>query len=176
MYDAFLTDKNRRAVRSSVAEDPDILLDRLAATLGIPEAAAAELLDPGMCTPLPAGTFESVWQAMTQWEKVTLITHIPGVILEIRGRIPPGTFARGFFNINDPDNPIAGHIKTEEIHSICLVSKPFMGLESHSVRFYRKSGTLLFVVYAGRNGKEVMPSVKEGFMALKQFAEQEVRS
>jgi heme iron utilization protein len=175
MYDAFLTDTHRQAVRNTVAADPDILLDRLAATLGIPEAAAAELLEPGMCTPLPAGTFESVWQAMTQWEKVTLITHIPGVILEIRGRIPPGTFARGFFNINDPDNPIAGHIKTEEIHSICLVSKPFMGLESHSVRFYRKSGTLLFAVYAGRNGKEMIPSVKEGFMALKQFAEQEVR-
>lgn len=176
MYDAFLTDKNRRAVRSSVAADPGILLDRLAATLGIPEAAAAELLDPGMCTPLPAGAFESVWHAMTQWEQVTMIIHIPGVILEVRGRIPPGKFAHGYFNINDPDNPIAGHIKAEEIQSICLVSKPFMGLESHSVRFYRKSGTLLFAVYTGRNGREVIPSVKEGFMALKQYAEQEVRS
>lgn len=176
MYDAFLTDKNRNRVQSAVAADPGIMLDRLAATLGMPEAAVAEQLEPGMCTPLPAGTFESVWQAMTQWEQVTLITHTPGAILEVRGRIPPGTFAHGFFNINDPDNPIAGHIKTEEIHSICLVSKPFMGLESHSVRFYRKNGTLLFAVYAGRNGKEVIPSVKEGFLALKQFAEQEVRS
>lgn len=175
MYDAFLTDKNRRAVRNTVTADPGILLDRLAATLGIPEAAAAELLDPGMCTPLPAGTFESVWQAMTQWEQVTLITHTPGAILEVRGRIPPGEVAHGYFNINDPDNPISGHIKAEEIHSICLVSKPFMGLESYSVRVYRKSGTLLLAVYAGRNGREVIPSVKEGFLALKQFAGQEVR-
>jgi hypothetical protein len=129
-----------------------------------------------MCTILPASAFTSVWQAMTQWEKVTLITHTPGMVLEVRGRIPPGEFAHGYFNINAPDNPIAGHIKAEEIQSICLVSKPFMGLESHSVRFYRKSGTLLFAVYAGRNGKEVIPSVKEGFMALKQSAGQEVRS
>ncbi|WP_156887756.1 hypothetical protein [Desulfotignum balticum] len=42
MYDAFLTDKNRRAVRNTVTADPDILLDRLAATLGIPEAAAGQ--------------------------------------------------------------------------------------------------------------------------------------
>jgi heme iron utilization protein len=176
MYDAFLTDKNRNRVRSAVAADPGIMLDRLAATLGMPEAAVAEQLEPGMCTTLPAGAFTSVWQDMTQWEKVTLITHTPGAILEVRGRIPPGGFAHGYFNIGDPDNPIAGHIKAEEIQSICLVSKPFLGLESHSVRFYRKSGTLLFSVYAGRNGREPIPSVKEGFMALKQYAGQEVRS
>ncbi len=37
MYDAFLTDENRQTVRSTVAADPGILLDRLAATPGIPE-------------------------------------------------------------------------------------------------------------------------------------------
>lgn len=129
-----------------------------------------------MCTTLPAGAFTSVWQAMIQWEKITLITHTPEAILEIRGRIPPGEFIHGYFNIGDPDNPIAGHIKAEEIQSICLVSKPVMSLESHSVRFYRKSGTLLLAVYVGRNGKEVIPSVKKSFMALKQSAGQEVRS
>jgi len=176
MYDAFLTDKNRNRVRSAVAADPGIMLDQLAATLGMSEAAVAEQLEPGMCTTLPASAFEYVWQDMTQWEKVTLITHTPGAILEIRGKIPPGDFAHGYFNIGEPENPIAGHIKTNEIQVICLVSKPFMGLESHSVRFYRKSGTLLFAVYVGRDDKTLIPSVKQAFMALKQFAGGEVRS
>jgi hypothetical protein len=42
MYDAFLTDKNRNRVRSAVTADPGIMLDQLAATLGMPEAAAGQ--------------------------------------------------------------------------------------------------------------------------------------
>jgi heme iron utilization protein len=58
--------------------------------------------------------------------------------------------------------------------AIPCVSKPFMGLESHSVRFYNEKGEAMFAVYVGREGRALIPSVREGFMALRRETHGEV--
>jgi putative heme utilization carrier protein HutX len=174
MFEKFLTGVNRTAVREALTRDPNVLLDRLAGRLGLPEAAVAALMDENACTVLPARAFEEVWSAMTQWEKATLVTQAEGCVLEVKGRLPGGKLGHGYFNIGGNGGPLAGHIDPGSVGLICLVSKPFMGLESHSVRFYGRSGALLFAVYVGRNAKTLIPSATEGFFALRGLAGQEV--
>jgi hypothetical protein len=176
MYDTYLTDNIREAVRSTVADDPNMMLDQVAVKHDIPEGAAAAALDRDICFTAPAAEFESIWQMMTRWEKVTFIATTPGAIVEIKGKLPQGQFGHGFFNIGETDNPLGGHLKIDQLHAICFVSKPFMGLESHSVRFYNRAGELMFAVYVGRKGKNLIAGVKDQFMSLRRdFAEKEAR-
>jgi hypothetical protein len=173
MFNEFLTEENRVAVRNAATASTNPTLDQISEDLGVPEAVVAMLLDADMCMILPPSAFENVWSAMVQWEKATFITATPGAIIEIKGRLPKGEFGHGYFNIGEQDNPLSGHIQVDAIAAVCLVSKPFMGLESHSVRFYNKTGALMFAVYVGRNGKTLIPSVKESFMKLRGLADQE---
>jgi len=161
MFSEHVNEKNLQAVRAAVADDPNVMLDQLAETTGIPEGAVAVMLEPAMCTALPARAFNLVWSAMTQWEKITFITRTAGAIIEVKGRLPQGESGHGFFNIGEPGNPLGGHIRVDAIETICLVSKPFMGLETHSVRFYGKQGALLFAVYVGRNGTDLVASARD---------------
>jgi len=177
MFNAFMTEDMRQEVRDAVAANPNVMLDRLSADLGIPEAAVAGLLDDDMCRSLPAAAFERIWETMTQWEKVTFVVATPAAIIEVKGPLPRGTFGHGFFNIGENRHPLGGHIRVDDLGIICLVSKPFMGLESHSVRFYSKTGGCVFAVYVGRSKAALIPSVREGFMRLRELAKaEEVRA
>jgi len=176
MFNEYVNEKNLHAVRAAAADDPHVMLDQLAEKTGIPEGAVAVMLDPDMCTALPARAFDLVWSTMTQWEKITFIIRTSGAIIEVKGRLPQGESGHGFFNIGESGNPLGGHISVDAIETICMVSKPFMGLETHSVRFYGKKGDLLFAVYVGRNGTDLVASAREGFMQLKKLAVQWVVS
>jgi putative heme utilization carrier protein HutX len=170
MFDTHLNDYHRVQVRAAIKADPNIMLDTLSHQLEMPEGAVAVSLSAEMCTVAPAETFEIVWHAMCQWEAVTFIATSPGAIVEVKGRLPTGRFGYGYFNIADPDNPLSGHLRIDELEAICFVSKPFMGLESHSVRFYNAQGALMFAVYVGRIEKQLIPSVVEGFKRLRRAA------
>jgi len=172
MYENYLTEEIRKQIHSELLKDPNLMLHILADRTGVPEGAVAVAMSREMCSVLPAEEFETVWTAMTGWEKVTFITMTPSTIVEVKGPLPKGHFGHGFFNIGDDENPLGGHLMVNKLAVICLVSKPFMGMESHSVRFYDKEGGLMFSVYAGRNGKSLIPSVKEGFMTLRRAAMQ----
>jgi len=167
MYENHLTPDVIRSVRAAVEVDPGIMLDRLADRLSVPEGVAAVALPRDMCTVFPAVEFERIWIAMTDWQKVTFIAVTPGAIVEFKGRLPQGRLEHGFFNIGEDCHPLAGHLMTHQLKAICFVSKPFMGLESHCVRFYNESGQAMFAVYVGRQGKQVIPTVKESFLALR---------
>jgi hypothetical protein len=173
MTDRRITDDIRRAVRHAVAADPNVMLDKLARRFGISEGAVAAALDADMCTLAPPHAFERIWDTMSQWRKVTFIAVAPGAIAEISGRLPRGKSGYGFFNFGEAGCPLAGHVRVDDLNQVCLVSKPFMGLESHSVRFYNQDGDLMFAVYVGRNGKSLIPSVREGFLNLRKWAERE---
>lgn len=173
MLEDLMTDNMRQTVGDTIAANPSVMLDQVSLRLGVPEGVVAALLDEEMCTILPATRFEQVWQTMTRWEQITFIAVTPGAIVEVKGRLPKGKSGHGFFNIGEENNPLAGHIKAEDIWIICLVSKPFMELESHSVRFYNQKGELMLAIYVGREGKELIPSVRRGFMALKRLANRE---
>ncbi|MFH2066832.1 MAG: heme utilization cystosolic carrier protein HutX [Pseudomonadota bacterium] len=170
MYENYLTDEIRKQIHTELSKDSNLMLHMLADRIGIPEGAVVMAMGDDMCTVVAAEVFETVWSIMTGWEKVTFITMNPGTIVEVKGPLPQGHFGHGLFNIGADDSPLGGHLLTNKLAAICLVSKPFMGMESHSVRFYDKEGGLMFAVYAGRNGRSLIPSVKEGFMALRRAA------
>jgi hypothetical protein len=173
MPDSRIVDEIRRAVRNAVAAEPNVMLNRLAERFGLSEGVVAAFLDADMCTVIPPHAFERIWECMSRWEKVTFIAVAPGAITEISGRLPRGKLGRRMFNFGEAGCPLAGHIRVDELKQVCLVSKPFMGLESHSARFYNHNGDLMFAVYVGRNGKTLIPSVREGFLNLRKWAERE---
>jgi heme iron utilization protein len=73
-------------------------------------------------------------------------------VLECAGRIPPGSFARGYFNLHG-DSPIGGHIKADNCAHIVFVSRPFMGRPSCSLQFFNLAGEAMFKVFVRRDSE-----------------------
>ena len=145
------------------------MLDSLAAEFGITEKEAALLLPDGMCEFAPGAEFEDVWAGISRWEKATFIIRHLGHVIEIPGKIKPGKMGRGYYNIMGEDG-LCGHIKADSITDIAYLSMPFMGRESHSIQFFGSDGSVMFSVYLGRRNHELIPSVKEDFLAMKAAA------
>ena len=93
--------------------------------------------------------------------------HTPDVVLECAGKIPPGSFARGYFNIHG-DSPIGGHLKAENCTHIAFVSRPFMGRASRSLQFFNGAGEAMFKIFVRRDEKrELLPEQLARFDALR---------
>lgn len=60
-----------------------------------------------------------------------------------------------------------GHLKLDNVKAVGLVSKPFMGRESHYFGFFSQSGENIFKIYLGRDEKrELIPQQVERFKAM----------
>ena len=169
MTPASYTDEQLRAlVAEKLKEDPNFMPPTLAASLGVTERRITEALPDNMRSRTGGDQFAALWEEMTEWEKVTFMATTPGAILEIPCRLPKGKAGHGMYNLMDKSYALCGHLLMGNIDSIWFVSKPVFGLESHSVQFYDAEGRQCFGVYLGRDEKrQIIPSVKEGFMALK---------
>ncbi|SNS07459.1 hypothetical protein SAMN04488503_2589 [Humidesulfovibrio mexicanus] len=155
-------------VRARVRENPSLMPRGLAEELGVSEAEIIRSLPEDMRVEARAQDFETIWEVMCGWEKVTFIAVNPGVIVEVPCRLPKGRAAHGMFNLLDKNSPLGGHIFADTVAQIWLVSKPFFGLESHSVQFFDAAGGILFSVYAGRDERRaILDSVRTGFLALR---------
>jgi putative heme utilization carrier protein HutX len=99
---------------------------------------------------VPGSKFEEILQALTEWGEVLLIVHTPDIVLECAGKIPPGSFARGYFNLHG-DSAIGGHIKAENCADIAFVSRPFMGRPSRSLQFFNAAGEAMFKIFVRRD-------------------------
>ncbi len=158
----------RTLVADKLAEDPNFMPQMLAENLGVPVRRIVEALPDGMRSRAPGEAFIPIWEAMAEWEKVTFMASTPGAILEIACRLPKGKTGHGMYNLMDKTAPLGGHLLMAKVDSIWFVSKQVFGLESHSVQFYDAAGQQCFGVYLGRDEKrQIIPSVKEGFFALK---------
>lgn len=155
-------------VRMQLKEDPYFMPQVLAENLGVPLARIFAAMPEDMCSYAPGDAATAIWEAMTEWEKVTFMAATPGAILEISCRLPKGRRGHGMYNLMDKKNPLGGHFLMDKVDSICFVSKPVFKMESHSVQFLDAEGRQCFAVYLGRNEKrEIIPAIKEGFFALK---------
>lgn len=165
-----LSDEELRAlVAEKLLEEPNFMPQVLAGQLGVALERIFVALPGDMRSRTSGEHFAEIWEAMTEWEKVTFMASTPGAILEIPCRLPKGKAGHGMYNLMDKSNPLCGHLLMEKVASIWFVSKPVFGLESHSVQFHDAEGHQCFAVYLGRDEKRaIIPSVKEGFMALKQ--------
>lgn len=157
----------REFIQTGLDARKPIVLSDLAARFDVTELTAARTLPEDVARFAAPARFEEVWTALTGWEKATLILQHRGSVLEIKGRMPAGSFGHGYFNLKDGDNPLGGHIKADGLAAIGFLSLPFMGLESHSVQFFDSEGAVVFGVYAGREGRALIPAVRESFFALR---------
>ena len=159
----------RARVAEKLAEDPNFMPQTLAEEWGLPLGRIIAALPESMRSRASGELFTEIWEAMTEWEKVTFMAGTPGAVLEIPCRLPKGKKGHGMYNLMDKGCPLRGHLLMARVTDIWFVSKPVFGLESHSVQFFDKAGSQCFAVYLGRDDKrEILPSVKAGFMALKE--------
>ena len=155
-------------VADKLRTEPNFMPQTLAQELDVPQLRIIEALPAPMRAEAVAADFVAIWEAMTEWEKVTFMATTSGAILEIPCRLPKGKAAHGMYNLMDKEYPLNGHLLMGKIASIWFVSKPVFSLESHSVQFYDAAGHECFAVYLGRDAaRQILPSVKEGFLALK---------
>ena len=103
---------------------------------------------------------------LTAWGEVLFIVHTADIVLECAGSIPPGNFARGYFNLHG-DSPIGGHIKAANCTHIAFVSRPFMGRASRSLQFFNGAGEAMFKIFVRRDKeRNLLPGQVERFSAL----------
>ena len=100
-------------------------------------------------------------------DEVLFIVHTPDIVLECAGKVPPGSFGRGYFNLHG-DSPIGGHIKAGNCTAIAFVSRPFMGRPSCSLQFFNGAGEAMFKVFVRRDGqRNLIPEQVQRFDALR---------
>lgn len=159
-----LAERLRRAIEAG----PGGVLEEIARRERAAYRDVLDALPPGQAAALPADRFEPVWADLAGWPgEITFIVHTADGVFETRGRIPPGSHGRGFFNIHG-DTPIGGHIRADRCAAIYLVDRPFFGRRSCSVQFVNRDGAAMFKVFVGRDGaRELDPAQVARFEALK---------
>lgn len=111
--------------------------------------------------------FADIMQDVTTWGEVLFIVHTPDIVLECAGALPPGSFARGYYNIHG-DSPIGGHIRAENCQAIAFVSRPFMGRASLSIQFFNAAGEAMFKIFVRRDAaRELLPAQIARFEQLR---------
>ena len=167
MNDAALTPAAlKAAIAERITEKKPLMLGILAKEYGVSELDAAHALPDTMRRFAPGEVFDQVWAELAMWQKATFIMQHAGSVLEVKGAIPPGSHGHGYFNLQG-ETGIGGHLKVDNLGYICFLSMPFMGLESHSVQFFTSAGEVAFSIYAGREGRTLIPSVCESFSRLR---------
>jgi heme iron utilization protein len=133
-----------------LARSADGILEQIAREYGVSTFDVVQALPAEHRRVVPGSRFEDILQAVTQWGEVLLIVHTPDIVLECAGPIPPGSSARGYFNLHG-DSPIGGHIKAENCAHIAFVSRPFMGRPSRSLQFFNGAGEAMFKIFVRRD-------------------------
>jgi heme iron utilization protein len=142
----------RPSLAERLAKNPDGILEQIAREYGVRTLDVVEALPPSHRAIVPASAFEDVLAELTGWGSIVFIVHTADIVLECEGPIPPGSTARGYFNLHG-DSPIGGHIKAENCKSIAFVTRPFMGRESRSIQFFNGNGEAMFKVFVRRDEK-----------------------
>jgi heme iron utilization protein len=92
--------------------------------------------------------------------------HNTDIVLECTGRLPPGTFGHGYFNIHG-DSPIGGHIKADNCKSIAFVARGAKRI-SMSIQFFNGAGEAMFKIFVRRDeARELIAEQVEKFHALR---------
>ncbi|MEL7292599.1 MAG: heme utilization cystosolic carrier protein HutX [Pseudomonadota bacterium] len=134
-------------------QEPTLLPAAIAEKLGVSEYDVVASLPAGMVTLVEGEQAQSILEGLVGFGPVTTIVHSFGSIFEVKAPFPKGKIARGYYNLMGREGELHGHLKLENIKHVALVSKPFMGRESHYFGFFCAQGNNIFKVYLGRNEK-----------------------
>ena len=159
-------------LRTQIAEmmtvDPNQMPSQIAAELAVTEFDVVANLPHEMVTVIPRSELDSLLVELPNWGSVTTIVSVAGSIFEFKGALPKGKSAHGYYNLMTKGDGLHGHLKLDNIVNVALVSKPFMGSESHSIQLFDSSGSVAFKIYLGRDAKRVLlPGQVERFTALR---------
>ncbi len=94
--------------------------------------------------------FDTVWDTVAEWGKVTTLVHTADVILEFTGELPSGFHRHGYFNLRGKKG-MTGHIKAENCTHIALVERKFMAMDTASILFFNAAGSAMFKIFLGRD-------------------------
>jgi len=142
-------------LRTRFAESADGVLEMIAAQSGLTTREVLGCLPEECCLPIDGEHFAEIMEEISRWGEILLIVHTADAIIECAGPLPEGTFGRGFFNLGH-GSPIRGHIRADACAEICLVRRPFMGMETCSVQFYNGHGESMFKVFVSRDEDDVL--------------------
>ncbi len=131
-------------------QSADGILEQIARDYSVSTFEVVQALPAEHRTIAPGSKLEEILRALTDWGEVLFIVHTPDIVLECAGRVPPGSFARGYFNLHG-DSPIGGHIKADNCAHIAFVTRPFMGRPSCSLQFFNGNGEAMFKVFVRRD-------------------------
>ncbi len=139
------------AIRATLREQPDGVLDDVARRHFVPLRVVLDLL-PEAARPAPGARFAEIWADLVDWGPVTFIVHTEDGVFETKAPLPPGSEARGYFNIHG-ESPLGGHLRIARCAAIYFVDRPFFGRRSCSLQFINIEGGAMFKVFVGRDEK-----------------------
>lgn len=154
-------------LKERLAKNPDGIIERIAREYGVSTLAVVESLPVTHRTLIDGTHFADVMKEFEGWGEILFIVHTADIVLECVGRIPPGSFSHGYYNIHG-DSPIGGHIRAENCTRIAFLSRPFMGRASASIQFFSGQGEAMFKVFVRRDEKrELLTEQLARFEALR---------
>jgi putative heme utilization carrier protein HutX len=142
----------RPPLAERLAQSADGVLEQIAREYGVSSFEVVRALTAEHRGIVPGARFEEIMRALTSWGEVLFIVHTPDIVLECAGKVPPGSFGRGYYNMHG-DSPIGGHLKAENCTHIAFVSRPFMGRPSRSLQFFNGAGEAMFKVFVRRDAE-----------------------
>jgi putative heme utilization carrier protein HutX len=158
----------KKKVAEMAANNPSQATGAMAKELGVSEMEVVRNLPDDMVKEVSKERFDEIIEDVSKWGDLTVIVQNESTILEVKASFPIGTYGHGYYNLKSKDTPIGGHIKADDLSAVFFVSKPFMGLESHSVQFFNKNGNAMLKLYLGRDeNRVIIPEQIERFINLK---------
>lgn len=155
------------AVRASLRDNPDGVLETIADEHRVPLRYVLDLLPEGAALAASADKFDAIWQDLTNWGQVVFIVHSADGVFETAGAIPPGSHGRGYFNIHG-DSPLGGHLKIDRCDAVYFIDRPFFKRRSCSLQFVNRDGNAMFKIFVGRDAaRELKPDQVAKFEALR---------
>ncbi|WP_333700971.1 heme utilization cystosolic carrier protein HutX [Vibrio hepatarius] len=157
----------KQQVAHLIEQEPTLLPAAIAERLNISEFEAVSALPDEMVALVDGVHAQTILEQLVGFGPVTTIMHSFGSIFEVKAPFPKGKLARGYYNLMGKEGELHGHLKLDNVKNIALVSKPFMGRESHYFGFFSEEGHNIFKIYLGRDEKRQL--IEEQVTQFKQW-------
>jgi heme iron utilization protein len=145
------------AIRAALGEQPDGVLDDVARRHEVSLRVVLDLLPEAAARLAPGARSVEIWADLVDWGPVTFIVHTEDGVFETKAPLPPGSEARGYFNIHG-ESPLSGHLRIARCAAIYFVDRPFFERRSCSLQFINIDGGAMFKVFVGRDEKRELPA------------------
>lgn len=120
---------------------------------------------------IPGARAQEVLEQLPSWGDVVTIVLHGGCVFEYKGPFPPGSVARGFYNLQGTRPGFEGHLRLDAIDHIGFQDRPHAGRIAHALTFNDADGRNLFKVFLGRDGDgAIWPEQIAAYEALRESA------